>query len=537
MKLNELYFKNYLLLGSGKISFHDKFNAITGETGAGKSMLIGIIDLLKGDKIIWDRFTEEKNIEVSGVFEHKGEELIVRRSINPEKRRSRFFINDTPVTRDTIIEKIGKHIEISSQHQSSTLLNEETHIDYLDMLIGIFNEREKLTKSYRKLMELKNALHRKQKELKELKEKEEFLKFKLKELTSLNTYEGEEKELEEEIYMLENIEDLKSTFEEGMETFYSGQNSVYEITSSFLREHSNVLNKDRDSKEILSMIDSIMVNAEELFGTFKDKLDNLSVDPDVLDKKRARLFELRETMKKYGLMSTKDILKEIERIKRALNTIGGEVGDIESLTDRVKKAEEEVLSLATKLSQKRRNTLLEIEDDIINELKKLGFPKIKFKVEIEDSPLNEKGLDRVRFLISTSNRHPAPIKYVASGGELSRILLAFKVLITRDTTDKLLIFDEIDTGIGGKTARTVGERLKELSLRGQVIAITHLPQIASLADAHFLVRRDENAPHIKITELTKEERVLEIARMLSGEKITESAIQHAKTLMEEREDG
>ncbi len=537
MKLKELYFKNYLLLGSGQITFDDGFNAITGETGAGKSMLIGIINLLKGDKIIWDRFKSNESVEITGIFETYDSELIVRRTINPEKRRSRFFINDTPVTRETIIEKIGKHIEISSQHQSSTLLDEETHIDYLDILLGITEKRSEMILAFKKWTELKNELNRKLKELKELKEKKEFLKFKLNELVSLNTHSGEEKELEEEIYILENLEELKRAFEEGIALFYEDKDSVYEKVSAYIRVFGDTISKDKGSKELISMIENIMINAEELFNTFKEKLNALTLDSDTLEEKRKRLFELRKVMRKYGLVSSEDILKEIERIKRDLETLGGEVDEIGKLQNEVHIAEKEVRALASGLSQLRRKELASLEEKISSELKKLGFPKIKFKVEINDVPLYEKGIDKVRFLITTSEKPPSPIKYVASGGELSRILLAFKVLTSGKDSDKLLVFDEIDTGIGGKTAKIVGERLKELSLHSQVIVITHLPQIAAFADSHYLVERDGHTSNIKITKLSQKERILEIARMLSGDKITESAVHHAKTLMEESKNG
>lgn len=534
MRLSEIYFKNYLLLGNGKIVFKEGFNAITGETGAGKSMLLGIISLLKGEKIIWEKFKPYKDdVEISGIFIKDGEELIVKRVIMPSKKKSRFLLNDSPVTRETILKEIGDYIEISSQHEHSSLLRENTHIEYYDMLAGIMAERKEFEKLYNQYIELKNEIKNKQRILQELAEKREYLKFKLKELENLNTYPGEEEELEELIYRLENLESLRQAFEEGILMFYDAPDSIYEKTSLFLRRHSQIMEKDPEGKNILPLIENILIFSEEIFNKFKELLSSLSLDPEELENKRSRLFRLKEVMSRYGLFSSSEVIKEINTLKTKISSLVAEEDEIDDMKDKLEKLFKHLLEKAEQLSKKRHLSRKDIESSILKELKKLGFVRIKFKVNITPTQLTEKGSDLIDFHISTTGANLLPLKSVASGGELSRILLAFKSLLSQNQPEKILIFDEIDAGIGGKTARVVGNRLKHISKYSQVIAITHLPQIASLADAHFHVARtDDKITTISIKELSEKERMLEIARMLSGDSITESAIKHARTLME-----
>ena len=539
MKLSEIYFKNFLLLGNGKLNFKKGFNAITGETGAGKSMLIGIINLLRGEHIQWDRFNTKENVEISGIFEKDNkEEIIVKRLIVPKSKRSRFLINDSPVVRETVIKEIGSFIEISSQHEQSSLLNEATHIDYYDILAGLLNERKAYQRVYKNFIQLKKELEIEQKRLQELIERKNYLQFKLKELEKLNTYEGEEKELEDTIFRLEHLESLKMAFEDGIMTFYEGEGSVYEKTSSFIRAYSDMLEKDAEGKKLLPILDNILVSSEEIFTRLQEGLSLLELDPKDLENKRERLFKIKEIMLRYGLPSTSKILEEIQHIKEQLSNLKIKEDEIEHKRKELEDCYKELKEKGNMLSKKRLASKHHIEKKIINELKKLGFKHVQFSVMQSVSELGEKGKDRIHFYFSTTDAPPAPIKKIASGGELSRILLALKTLSLGDESEKVLIFDEIDTGIGGKTARVVGKNLKELSKYNQVIVITHLPQIASLADAHFLVKReDEEKTRIKIKELKEKERILEIARMLSGDRITDSALNHAKTLMEDKEDG
>ena len=539
MKLSEIYFKNFLLLGNGKLNFKKGFNAITGETGAGKSMLIGIINLLRGEHIQWDRFNTKENVEISGIFEKDNkEEIIVKRLIVPKSKRSRFLINDSPVVRETVIKEIGSFIEISSQHEQSSLLNEASHIDYYDILAGLLNERKAYQKVYKNFIQLKKELGIEQKRLQELIERKNYLQFKLNELEKLNTYEGEEKELEDTIFRLEHLESLKMAFEDGIMTFYEGEGSVYEKTSSFIRAYSDMLEKDAEGKKLLPILDNILVSSEEIFTRLQEGLSLLELDPKDLENKRERLFKIKEIMLRYGLPSTSKILEEIQHIKEQLSNLKIKEDEIEHKRKELEDCYKELKEKGNMLSKKRLAAKHHIEKKIINELKKLGFKHVQFSVMQSVSELGEKGKDRIHFYFSTTDAPPAPIKKIASGGELSRILLALKTLSLGNESEKVLIFDEIDTGIGGKTARVVGKNLKELSKYNQVIVITHLPQIASLADAHFLVKReDEEKTRIKIKELKEKERILEIARMLSGDRITDSALNHAKTLMEDKEDG
>ncbi len=539
MRLSELYFKNYLLLGSGRIVFREGFNAITGETGAGKSMLLGIINLLTGGKVSWESFhSSSRDVEISGVFIKDNEELIVKRIIMPSKKRSRFLLNDSPVTLKTVVKEIGSFIEISSQHEQSSLLKEETHIDYYDTLADIMDERKEYESLYYRYIQLKKRLENKQKILHEIAEKREYLRFKLKELQALNTYPGEETELEELIFRLENIESLRQAFEDGIITFYESQESVYEKVSLFLRRYQEVLQKDREGSKVLPLIENILILSEEIFNKLQELADLLEIDPEELENKRKRLFHLREVMAKYGFSGTSEILEEIQNLRTKISGLSGKENELEELKTELKEQLRILEAKADSLSNKRQAVKEDIERKITDELKRLGFPRVTFSIDIKPARLSEKGKDLVEFKISTTGKGLSSLKSVASGGELSRILLAFKALSAQNQPEKLLLFDEIDTGIGGKTARVVGNRLKNLSQYSQVIAITHLPQIASLADAHFIAeRKDDGKTTITIRELSKDERIIEIARMLSGDRITESAINHAKTLMEGKDNG
>ncbi len=564
--LRTLYVKHYALIEEISVEFERGLNIITGETGAGKSILIDALSLLLGERASTEvvRKGSEKAI-VEGKFATAGspkvlsllkdneiewsDELILRREISV-KGQSRCFVNDSPAPL-TLLKDIGNAlVDLHGQHDHQALLRPETHIDFLDD----FGELDDLLTEYRLSYQKLSALFTKKKNLQEqehrLKEKKELYEFQIKEIDAVDPRVGEEETLEAELKILENAEKLHALTSQLSQLLYEGETSVHD-TLVQARKQIELLNEiDPAFADSAGEAKSAEIIVEELSKFIQTYNSKIEFNPEKLETIRERLGQFSLLKKKYG--GTLESLLEHRR------AIGAEFALAENFEKELAAIEASIgeerkicSGWAQRLTAKRREAAKKIEKAIISSIAELGIANAKFSVSIEHALIDAgadafvkigkdhyqattKGIDTVEFFISTNvGEDVKPLAKVASGGEISRVMLALKSALARSDKVPLLIFDEIDVGVSGRIGQAVGMSLKKLSALHQIIAITHLPQIAGLADTHFAVEKIEDgkrtATHLR--RLDVEERVREVAKLMSGEKVTEAGLKSARELM------
>ena len=572
--LRTLYIKHYALIEEISAEFRRGLNILTGETGAGKSILIDALSLLLGDRASTEiiRKGSEKAI-VEGTFVVSAiprlnsllqdnnveatDELIVRREISV-KGQNRCFLNDSPVSL-TLLKEVGDVlVDLHGQHDHQALLHPETHIDFLDA----FGGHDSLLSEYRQSYQKLSALFAKKRDLKDqehrLKEKKDLYEFQMKEIDAVNPQIGEEENLEADLKILENAEKLNDLTSQLHQLLYDGESSV----------HDNLV-QARKQIELLNEIDIAFTDAageaksaeiivEELSKFIHSYQAKIEFNPQKLEQIRERLGQFSLLKKKYG-GTIESLLEHRRKIGAEFSLAANfekELAGIESVIS----DERDVCSAAAqKLTAKRRDAAKKIEKAIVASLNELGIANAKFSVSIDRTSIAEgrtngsqsttnafvrigkesieatpKGIDHVEFFLSTNvGEDVKPLVKVASGGEVSRVMLALKSALAESDKVPLLIFDEIDVGVSGRIGQAVGLSLKKLSSFHQIIAITHLPQIAGLADTHFAVEKIEDGKRTttRLRKLEIEERVREVAKLMSGEKVTDAGLKSAKELM------
>ncbi len=562
--LKNLYIKDYALIDEIDIEFQKGFNVILGETGAGKSILIGALGLLIGERASSEVIRKDaKKAIVEGAFEISGlqkvkavlekididfdDELIIRREISA-KGSNRIFLNDTPVTLADIKLLGDLLVDLHGQHSHQSLLRTEKHIDFLDELGDYQNEieifRGKISALESKRAELQELLAKE----KELKEKLELYEFKLREIDEVAPEEGEDATLEAELRILENAEFLFNATNEIYATLYDSENSAYDSLSLVEKKVSELVRYDEQFREHADDLANMLSAISDIADFMRNYKDNLELDPEILESKRERLGALNLLKKKYG-GSLKAVLEFREKIYNDINLAQNFTFEIEKLQDEILTLRKEAGEVAQEISKKRKQTTRKIEPEIIDALKNLGITDATFSVALtqkgadagntvlingKNFVYNKNGIDEAEFLISTNpGEELKPLVKIASGGEISRIMLALKTLLAEKDNIPLLIFDEIDTGISGRIAKKVGGEMRKLAATHQIIAITHLPQIAAFAEHLYVIekRKEENRAVSKIRKANGDEILLEIARLISGETVTDAAIKHAKELL------
>ena len=547
--LRILRIRDFAIIDEVSLEFGIGLTVFTGETGAGKSILVDALSLIAGGRASADvvRDGAEEAI-VEAVFDElidpdllnkitnygiplDGSELIIRRIIS-SSGKSRIYINGNLSTL-SILQDIGAClIDLYGQHEHQNLLKKEMHIDYLDTFGRVTDQRDKVRESYLYLLQLKDKLNTLEESLRDKKGKEEFYRYQISEIKEADLKVGEDIELTSERYLLSNSKLLSELSNEAYHNLYDNERSVLSELSKVIDNIAEITRVYPKIQEAAELVRTANVNLREVSNLLRRFKDEIRYDPERLGQIEERLYLIDKLKKKYG-QTIEEILSYQSKINKELEEIEYSDQDISLLNGEINRVTAELEKDAGELSRLRKVTSKGLEHKVMHELSLLQMVNTQFVVSLDKGAISKNGFDTAEFLIANLNETPRPLARVASGGELSRIMLAIKCLLPRSDSVQTLIFDEVDSGIGGGAADEVGKRLKYLSLEHQVCCVTHLPQIASMADNHYSVEKiiSDNRVVTKIKRLDENERLKEISRMLGSRDTTKTAIKYAEEMI------
>jgi DNA repair protein RecN (Recombination protein N) len=543
--LKELRIKNLAIIDDLKVRFEKGLNILTGETGAGKSIIVDSLGLALGGRGQSDMVRSgEKEAVVQAYFEPvEGSELpdigidrsggfILRRAIYASGR-SRAYINDTMVSLQSLAEFGRSLVDIHGQHEHQSLLSVDRHRLFLDAFGRLQGDTERVGMLFREISAMKKELADLKEKVKDRAHRLDLLKFQIGEIDGSSLRSGEKEELVEKRGVLSNLARLKELAETAYAAIYSSEGSCIERLSYIIVKTREMSSVDPSVSEILSMLESGLPLIEDAAVSLRRYKDKYDIEPCSLADVEDRLELIGKLEKKYG-EGIENIIRYRDNAEKELK--GLELADEKNDTfeDELGKRQEELLGLANSLSGKRKKTAKRIEELVTGELKELAFGKAEFVIDVVPDAISASGVDKVEFLFSANpGEPPKPLTKIASGGELSRVMLALKSVLADFDSIPVLVFDEVDAGIGGKTAISVGKKLREIANKRQVLCATHLPQIASQGDFHLKIEKAQRGErvNVEVKELSGEDRVTEVARMLSG-KVTQVSLKHARELIE-----
>ena len=555
--LNKLSIHNYALINQIDIDFKDGLSVITGETGAGKSIILGALSMILGGRadtksignadkksIIEATFYAKNDAEIdkfctsNDIDRFEDNNFILRREIS-SSGRSRAFINDTPVTLQQLRDAAIRLIDIHSQHQNLLIADAKYQLQIIDSIANNINELNEYKTQFKKYIEIRNRLNQRKIEISKNKENEEFLRFQFDQLQKIAPKENEQEELERKYEVLSNAESIKDDLRHIVNTLSDNEDSVLSQISA-LKSVINRLNLDlfnAESNDIKPRFESLYLELKDIAEQFGDYLSEVDSDPKELQSIEHRLNLIYEANRRFNVNNENELLKIKVDIESQLASIDNSDDDISALEQKKKTEGIKLKELADKLSQTRIKATDQFSSELIEMAKPLGMSNLKFSALVSQNKLTIDGQDSIEFLCSfNKNQSLNPISKVASGGEMSRIMLCIKAIIANCMQLPTIIFDEIDTGVSGDIADRMGEMMKEISDKIQVITITHLPQVASKGLIHYKVYKTDNEQYTttNIKELSTEERIEELAQMLSGSKINEAAILNAQSLLNQQ---
>ena len=555
--LKHLYIRNFALIKELDIDFQSGFSVITGETGAGKSIMLGAINYLLGQRADIksilpgaDKCTIEATFGIEGynlktLFEENDtdfdeHECIIRREFT-SNGKSRAFVNDTPANLN-FLKELGYHlIDIHSQHQNLLIAKEDFQLH----ILYVIAQNNTLLQEYRTSFSDYKQAEQELKDAKEMlaqsKTEEDYLRFQLEQLEELNPKAGEDEELEEEQNELSHAEEIKTVLYKADSQFSndSEQGGVIELLKHISQDIQSLTHVYPAVEEYGERIESALIELKDISADLSDLAERVEYNPARLDEVNNRLDQIYTLEKKHDVKSAAELETFMKDLRLKLDVISNGEEKIGELEKAVREKLAKATALAEQLSKKRAEAAKEVEASISQMLTQLDIPNNKFEVKIEKNrQLTEKGADQVTFFFSANkNAAPRAISEVASGGEIARLMLALKAITSKRENMPTIIFDEIDTGVSGKVASSMANLMKEMTAanKHQVITITHLPQIASCGATHYWVYKEDTDEQTfsHIRELTPEERVTEIAHMLSGNEISEAAVLNAKQLLKQ----
>jgi DNA repair protein RecN (Recombination protein N) len=549
--LKSLTIENYALIDSLSIEFDSGFSVITGETGAGKSIILGALSLILGQRADARQIKQgESKCTIEGVFDissygleplfqemdwvHDGDECILRRELW-SGGKSRAFVNDSPVYLNDLKELGDRLIDIHSQHRSLALQDNLFQLSVVDALADTGKERREHGVAYESFRAAEKALNEARTRSRESKEEEDYLRFQLEALQEASLQEGEQGQLEEELKTITHAEEIKSGLYEAVSSLGGeGQNG-----ESLLRSAADALRRVQrffpKAEELAQRVDAAYIDVKDVREEAARHFEGVEFDPARQQWVEERLSTLYGLQKKHSLHTTEELITLRDDLSERLRKIDSLDEQLEALEKVANEKRLDMLAKAKALSEKRRAAAPAIEKQLIERLDYVKMPNTRFKIEYEaKKEPDATGMDAVRFIFSANKNVPMqPVAEIASGGEISRLMLCLKAMIAGATALPTIIFDEIDTGTSGEVADRVGAIMKEMSSEMQVIGISHLPQIASKGHTHFVVYKEELTDGVatRIKRLDPTERVTEIARMLSGAEVTSEAIENARVML------
>ncbi len=550
--LQRLSIQNYALIDTLDISFSEKLNILTGETGAGKSIILGALSLILGQRVESKYFyNQQKKCVIEGYFKAEQlklqdffaendldyqEETMLRREINADGK-SRAFVNDTPVNLQ-VLKQLGEMlIDIHSQHATLELNDPSFQLLVVDSIAGHADTLQQYRQTYQayqaKLAELKDMVE----SSRQSKADADYFQFQFDELENARIEPDEQELLEQELNSLTHAEDIKRSYVSALHLLEESDQAALSQLKEALQNLQQAGRYDTSAHALTERLHSIWIEARDIASELSSLEQKTTYDPEKAAETGRRLDLLYTLQKKHHVDSNAALIGIKDSLNEKLNLIGNADEEIARLQHEVEKLKQECIELAGLLNKNRSKAIPGIESNLAAALSDMAMPNASLTIHndpLSGTDFGPKGYDRISFLFSANKGlPPAPVSKVASGGELSRLMLAIKSLVAHHSALPAIIFDEIDTGISGEVAQKVGIVLEQLAENMQVIAITHLPQIASKGKAHYLVYKDEgdNSTHTNIRLLSDAERVTELAKMLSGDKPGESALQNARELL------
>ena len=549
--LKHLYIKNFTLIDELDIELYQGFSVITGETGAGKSIILGALGLLLGqradskaikqgaEKCVIEAHFDLSRYGMTDFFEeneieYDATDCIVRRELTASGK-SRAFINDTPVQLSLLKELGEQLVDIHSQHQNLLLNKQDFQLNVVDIIAGDEKEQQLYQQAYTQYHATEKELSTLKESIEQNRQNADFLQFQFEELTQANLAEGEQEELEQKSETMSHSEEIKSALYEADNALSADQTGVVgslRTALSAIRQIEKVL---PDASELVERLDSSYIELKDIAQEISSQMEHVDFDPAELDAINNRLDKLYDLEKKYHVETVEELIAKRDELKIQLGRIENSDEALAELQQKLAAQLAQAQKAAEALTKLRTKAAKQIEKEMQGRLMPLGMPNVKFSIEMTQEPLNVSGQDKVAFLFSANTSTPLqPISQVASGGEIARVMLSLKAMISGAVKLPTIIFDEIDTGVSGKTAEKMAEIMQEMGHHErQVISITHLPQIAALGSAHYKVEKEETAKGTisRMRKLSDDERVLEIAQMLSGSNVSEAAISNAKQLL------
>jgi len=549
--LKRLYIKNYALIDELDVNFHQGFSVITGETGAGKSIILGAVALLLGqradsksikpgtDKCIIEAcfdFSQYKNNDffTENDIDFDAEECIIRRELMISGK-SRAFINDSPVQL-SLLKELGEQLmDVHSQHQNLLLNTHDFQLNVVDIIAEDDKELHQYQRTFQEYQKTEKELIRLEEETSRNQQNQEFYQFQYNELSQAKLIDGEQEELEQKSDTMSHSEDIKRALYEASTHMSSEQTGIVNQLRMSLLSLKQIGKIFPPAEELAERIDSCYIEMKDISEEVESLLESVDFDPSEFDQINNRLDRLYDLEKKYHVESITQLIDKRNELERFLDSIDNSDESLSILRRKVENLCIQAQNEAESLSKKRIKAAKKIEEELKNKLVPLGMPNVKFSIQINKEPLNSTGQDKVLFLFSANTSIPLqPITQVASGGEIARVMLSLKAMIGGAVKLPTIIFDEIDTGVSGKIAEKMAEMMRGMGLHGrQVISITHLPQIAALGSTHYKVEKIETSSGTisKMKEISDTERIMEIAQMLSGSDVTDAAIENAKQLL------